>query len=372
MSNTVVTEFLPDYASPPGETLLETLEERGMSQVELAERMGRPKKTINEIIKGKAALTPETALQLEKVLGIPARFWNSREQQYRETVARIQERDHLQAQVDRLKDFPVKKMIQLGWIPERASKVEQLESLLSFFGIASIEQWQSFWADRVAVAFRKSQSYDSDDGALTCWLRQGEIEAQKIECAQHQPAKFREALNQVRALTIEPPEVFIPQLITLCAEAGVAVVFVPQLPKTRASGATHWLGKNKAIIQLSLRYKTDDHLWFSFFHEAGHIILHQKRETFLEFSQKQKKSSIEIEADRFAADFLIPSARLSSFLENSSADTSDLSIQSFASELGIAASIVVGRLQHERYISMSCGNQLKRRLQWENIRGLCR
>ncbi len=89
MSNT--TQYIPDFVSPPGETLLEVLETRGMSQAELAERTGRPKKTINEIIKGKTAITPETALQFEFVLGVPARFWNQREQNYREFLARQRE-----------------------------------------------------------------------------------------------------------------------------------------------------------------------------------------------------------------------------------------------------------------------------------------
>ncbi|MEN8447730.1 MAG: HigA family addiction module antitoxin [Cyanobacteria bacterium J06555_13] len=364
MSNLAVNEFIPDYVSSPGETLLEALEERGMSQAELAERTGRHKKTINEIIKGKAALTPETALQLEHVLGIPARFWNNREQQYRETLAKLQEHTHLESQVDWLKTFPVTKMVQLGWIPKCDNKVEQLESLLNFFGIASAEQWQSFWESRLTVAFRKSESHVSEPGDLTGWLRQGEIEAEKIPCAPYQQKKFKEALNQVRLLTVESPEIFQPQVVELCASAGVAVVFVPQLPKTRASGATHWVHKDKALIQLSLRYKMDDHLWFSFFHEAAHILLHQKREMFLEFSGKQEKSSLEIEADLFAADFLIPPAQLEKFLSHHGFKLSKVAIQQFASNLGIAPGIVVGRLQHEGRLPMKNCNGLKRRLEW--------
>lgn len=364
MNDTALNEFLPDCASPPGETLLEALEEQGMSQVELAVRTGRPKKTINEIIKGKAALTPETALQLERVLGIPARFWNSREQQYRETLARMEEHSYLKEQVDWLENFPVKKMIQLGWISKCDGKVEQLEALLKFFGIASCKQWQNFWEDRVTVAFRKSESYDSDPGDLTAWLRKGELEAQRIPCSQYQSKTFKDALRQVRSLTVEPLEVVQSKVVELCARAGVAVVFVPQLPKTRASGATQWVSKDKALIQLSFRYKTDDHLWFSFFHEAAHVLLHQKREVFLEFNRKQEKSQVEVEADRFAADFLIPPAQLESFLSGSGATPSVIAIECFAKKLNIAPGIVVGRLQHENHLPMSHGNKLKRRLEW--------
>ena len=53
---------------------------------ELAESTGRPRKTINEIIAGKAEITAETALQLERVLGIPASFWNNLERNYQESL----------------------------------------------------------------------------------------------------------------------------------------------------------------------------------------------------------------------------------------------------------------------------------------------
>jgi HTH-type transcriptional regulator/antitoxin HigA len=102
MSNIVQNQYNPDYVSPPGETLAEILEDREMSQAELADRMGRPKKTINEIIKGKAEITAETALELEKVLGTPAQFWNEREGRYRESLARKKENDHLRGQANSL------------------------------------------------------------------------------------------------------------------------------------------------------------------------------------------------------------------------------------------------------------------------------
>src|SRR2546428_9503399 len=89
MASMLQNEYYPDYVSPPGETLLETLEAIGMSQAELAKRMGCPVKTINEIIEKKAPITTETALQLEQVLHVPASFWLKREQHYRESLARL-------------------------------------------------------------------------------------------------------------------------------------------------------------------------------------------------------------------------------------------------------------------------------------------
>lgn len=84
--------FNPDWASPPGDTLKDILEERGMSQAELGRLMGRPLKTINEIIKAKAGITAETALGLEAVFKVPAEFWMTREAQYRLQLARLAKR----------------------------------------------------------------------------------------------------------------------------------------------------------------------------------------------------------------------------------------------------------------------------------------
>lgn len=364
MIKSLQNQYTPDYVSYPGETLDEILEEREMTQAELAERMGRPKKTISEIINGKAAITPETALQLERVLGISASFWNNRERDYQEALARQEEQQRLQKQLAWLKQIPVNKMISLGWIGCYQDKVEQLRSVLNFFGVASPEQWQEFW-DGASVDFRKSPAFISDPGAVTAWLRRGEIEASKIECAVYNASKFKRTLLQVRTLTVESPEVFQPEVVRLCAEAGVAVVFVPPLPKTRTCGATRWLNLNKALIQLSLRHKTDDHLWFAFFHEAGHIVRHGKRDVFIEEKGGQNSDSQnkEEEANKFAAEILIPPTDWQRFLA-SGRNFSKERIQKFAMEIGIAPGIVVGRLQHDKFLAITHCNDLKRRFEW--------
>lgn len=118
--------FQPDYAVPPGETLQEELTSRGMTQVELADRTGMAKKTINEIIKGKAPITPDTALKFEHVFGLPAHFWNALEQNYQETKARLAEQDRLKADLEWLRRFPVREMIKRGWLRRCQDKVHQI------------------------------------------------------------------------------------------------------------------------------------------------------------------------------------------------------------------------------------------------------
>jgi HTH-type transcriptional regulator/antitoxin HigA len=367
-----------DYAVAPGETVLEVIESLGITQADLAERTGRPKKTINEIINGKAAITPETAVQFERVLGVPASFWASLEQNYRATLTRLAERERLKRQVGWLQDLPVKALAKRGWVPSADSAVEQMEALLSYYGVASVDAWRTLWTGvREAVAYRHSPSFASDFGAVTAWLRRGEIVARDISSQPYDTARFREILSAARPWCREKPEVFTKKLRDECAKAGVVVLFVPELPQMRVCGATRWLAPDRALVLLTLRYKSEDHLWFTFFHEAAHILLHGKREIFIE--DQERSSSIKVseysadrakaekEANAFAADTLIPPARYESFLEK--ADLSPLAIRTFAKEIAITPGIVVGRLQFDGIIPFgSALNRLKRRYDWAEDR----
>ncbi|MEI8305496.1 MAG: HigA family addiction module antitoxin [Chloroflexales bacterium] len=349
-------EYRPDYVSPPGETLEELLEERGMSQAELAERTGRPKKTINEIIQGKAAITPETALQLERVLGTPARFWLTREQQYREFLARQSDEQQLEQHVAWLDRVPWKEMVKRGWIEQRDEMLDQLREVLQFFSIASPDQWSA-----AVAAHRQSQAFAANEVAVSAWLRQGERLGRAIDCAPFDAARFREVLHAARALSREAPEVFLVRLPVLCAPAGVAVVILPELPQTRMCGAARWLSPTKALIQLSLRYKRDDQFWFSFFHEAGHILLHGKRDAHLD-EEDREQTEKEDEANGFASDFLIPPDTLRVYLQRRRGPFSTSEIERFAADIGIAPGIVAGRLQHDKHVLPTHFNGLKRSL----------
>jgi hypothetical protein len=230
---------------------------------------------------------------------------------------------------------------------------------LGFFGVASPDQWRSLWAG-ADVAYRKSVVFESDPGAVAAWLRRGELEARRIRCHPYDSKKFRQALQEIRGLTASSPEVFQSEIERLCAESGVAVVFVPELPKVRVSGAARWLSPTKALIQLSLRYKANDHFWFSFFHEAGHLLLHGKKSVFID--DGEGKDQWEEEANRFAAELLIPSQALRRFLRMCPPNESG--ITAFAEEMGIAPGIVVGRLQHDEVLGYDRCNHLKQRFEW--------
>jgi addiction module HigA family antidote len=337
--------------------LAETLAALDMTQAELATRLGRPKKTVNEIIKGKAAIEPDTALQLEAVLGVPADFWMTRETRYRESLARHSRKQALHYGIEWARRFPFAQMARLGWVPATPPS-ERVDALLRFFGVASPGAWAEVWHRR-EVAFRRSLRRRGKEPALAAWLRQGEILATRCDCAPFDKARFRRALDEARSLTREEPAVFQPRLTEAFASAGVALVWLPELKGATVSGATRWLTDERALIQVSLRYRCDDQLFFSLFHEAAHVLLHRKSVAFLEGMGDDTPE--ERQADRFAADHLIPSAAYEELL----AEPLSLErLRAFADRLGVAPGIVVGRLQHDKLLPFNNGNQLKRRLTW--------
>jgi plasmid maintenance system antidote protein VapI/Zn-dependent peptidase ImmA (M78 family) len=362
MTETLQNQYHSYYVSPPGNTLLETLEAISMPRTELAKRMGRPVKIINEIIQAKAVITDEIALQLEQVLRIPASFWLNGEWHYQESLARLADERRLRGWVGWLKEIPVQYMMQQGWIPTHTEKTLQVLEALKFFAVASPDGWRTTWECTV-IMYRKSKAFTSNFGALTAWLRQGEIQSQLIDCSHYNEETFHKALVSIRSLTVESSGVWQKELVRLCANAGVAVVFVPEVPKTSMSGAVHWIESTKALIQLGLRYQTEDQFWFTFFHEAGHIVRHGIRIYYWEVDEKNREWE-EHEADVFATNSLIDRTQWQQFIAQKSYCTQE-DILKFARKVGIAPGIVVARLQQEKLLPLEHCNDLKRRLTWD-------
>lgn len=350
-------EYSPATVLPPGATLAETLEAIGMTQAELARRANRPIKTVNEIVQGKAEMTADTAIQLERVLGVPASLWQSLERNYRESLARARDRRDLERHVDRLREIPVAAMEKFGWIPHGRDKVEKLSNVLAFFGVASVAALEQ----RADARFRASSAFQANRIAIGAWLRRGHLEAQKIDCAPWNALRFEKILSEAKDIAAAMPADFAERLTQLCARAGVAVVYVPELPRTHLWGATRWVA-DKAIIQLSLRYRREDHFWFTFFHEAAHVVKHGKKELFIETGDDPDDEK-EHEANRFASEFMAPSSKLHDHF--GPGPVSAASVERFAKLTGVSPGIIVGRLQHEGLLPRTHLNGLVRKLSWQ-------
>lgn len=338
MSNTT---FQPNIAIHPGETLEELLEEFGMSQVDISKRTGLTPKTINEIVRGKSSITPETALKLAAVFGTSTEFWNNLERQYQDVLSRLKLEKELEKEKKFLKNLSYyNNLKKLGLVEDTNIAEKRVKNLLAFFGVSSFEYIQ----ETQPIAFRKAAKDNIDKEALAAWLRAGEIKGTKMKTEKFNKKKLISAIPKLRSLSRKSPEVYGKAIQDILAACGIAVVYMPYFEKTHVHGATRWLTSEKALIQLSLLYKWEDVFWFSLFHEIGHIIKHGKKDEFLEFKNGNYKlgEKKEKEANEFAKNSLIPENDLSKLK-----GFSPQLIKNFAAEVDIAPSIVAGRVAHE-------------------------
>jgi HTH-type transcriptional regulator/antitoxin HigA len=364
--------FAPDWVSPPGDTIADVLEERGWTQAELARRLGYTEKHVSQLINGKATITEDTASRLERVLGSTAGFWLRKEATYRERLERQQFAQRCAGWVDWLERLPIKELMTQGAVAKarltEKNKPALVEAFLRFFGVASPEEWESVYVADLKAQYRRSRAEQSDLAAIATWLRLGEKQAEGWDAPRFDRARFEKALTQIRQLTTQPPQVFEPQMKQLLRDAGVTLALVPAIPRAHVSGVARWLSPSRPLIQLSLYGKTNDRFWFTFFHEAAHVLLHgtsaqDRKAVFLDDPDGGTSTdACEHEANQWAADFLIPPQyrqRLAKLGSHAAA------IHAFADELSIHPGIVVGRLQHEQIVSYASPlNALKVSFRW--------
>lgn len=346
-------KYFSDIAIPPGETLLEMLEVNNMTQAELAARIDFSKKHINKIIKGEAPITAETAVKLENIFSLPASFWTNLEANYREDLARLNEKQD-EEEKEIAKVLPYSEMVKYNWLPDASEVEEKIYNLRDFFRVASLTLIKG--TSTYSVAFRTANADQASSLALAAWKEQGRSIAKEIETDSFSKEKVEERISVFRKMTNESPMEFFPNLVTSLSECGIAFAIVPNIQKTYAHGAVSWLSKDKVLMQLSLRYKYSDIFWFSFFHELGHILLHGKRDEFIEYENRDKNKK-EDEADEFAANILIPKEKYEKFLWRRNFKVH--SIIRFAKEIGVSPSIVIGRLQYDRRFPHYFHNKLR-------------
>lgn len=359
MSNNL--SFNPDWASAPGDTIADILRARNTTIEDFAKKIGITPQEVSNLINGTYTISISFAKDLARELGASSEFWLARDYQYKEAIKRIEKENK-----EWLHELPLKDMMRFGWLPSASTVAEQVKYCLRFFQVPNIKVWrEDYFEVQQITAFRTSPKYDSRTAAVATWLRQGEILAESIQCSSWSATKFKEALPAIRKLTwIKDPEKFLPKLQSLCAESGVAVVIVRSPSGCRASGATRFISETKALLLLSFRYLSDDQFWFTFFHEAGHLILHQPNEIFIE-GEDTTITTKEEEANEFASKCIIPEDFFKEFLRLRSYNN----VLRFATKIGIAPGIVLGQLQHFGKVDPSYMNKLKRRYNWGDSAG---
>jgi len=282
------------------------------------------------------------------------------EAQYREQLVKVNEAKQLSQNLAWLKVIPTKELVARGSLPATDDKVTLFREVLRFYGVSGVDSWKRIW-DEPAAAARRSTAFASSPGPTSAWLRLGQLQAREIECLPFEKKRFSENLQAIRKLTTLEPADFLPQMRQLCAEAGVALTLVPEFKKAPWSGAAEWLEPKKAMIQLCLRGKSEDKFWFTFFHEAGHILHEGKKKSFLDDDKTAYEDDpAEKRADAFAASMLIPSKFEGAIVSaKSKAD-----VVGIAQQLKLSPGIVAGRYQFltKRW---NYFNDLKRKFAWE-------
>ncbi len=356
-------QYHPEIVFHPGETLSEVLDEWGMGPKEFSIRTNKPEKTIIAILKGDSSITPEMAVVFEHVLKVPAHLWLSLQSAYNEYVARVENLSSVEKAIEWTKLFPVKDMVRLGWLKRTSTWFDKTSELFSFFGVSNPTAWQDYYCNqKLKVAFRISLYHTQQPYAISAWLRHGEICAKRISANIYSEPQLRALLPKIKDLMINHNSDLFSNLQDLCLSVGVKLIYTPCLPKAPISGSTRWLGNNP-VIQLSGRYKRNDIFWFTFFHEIGHILLHGKKEIFLEGSDHlddieeagaiEEIKKKEIEADEFAVKHTFSHEDLKCFIDNYT--ITEESIVSFAKKIHTHPALIIGRLQHEKKIKHNIG-----------------
>lgn len=330
--------FRPNWISAPGDSINEILKDKGITLARFALQLSESIETVNDLIKGQLEINQELAQKLEIAIGATAEFWIAREKKYREELKTYQGNEQF------LETLPLKEMIEFGWIKPTSNRQDLITNCLNFFQTPNSKVWFEKHRDTIeTAAFRTSPTFQSKSGSVAAWLRQGEIIAETIKCKEWNPERFKDKLSDIRLLTREDnPNKFLPKLLEMCAECGIAFVLLKAPFYCKASGATRFISENKAMLLMSYRYFVDDHFWFTFFHEAGHILLHNRNALFVDETATSHIDE-EKEANTFASEILIPTEFRSEFL-NLRANKKD--VIRFARRIGISRGIVVGQLQH--------------------------
>ena len=361
--------FRPDWTSAPGDTIVDILQERNISGMGFATLVGLSLEDTTDLLQGRSTVTLTVARRLTRALGASVEYWMSRDYQYRQDSRRFHE-----AEEGWLRELPLGDMIKFGWLSPPPLPSEELAACLRFFGVSSFLEWKKNYGSlQEMAAFRSSPSFDSRHESISAWLRQGEIEAEQIECGPWHSERFQECLDQLRSLTRQKdPHRFIPALQETCSENGVAVVVVRAPSGCRASGAVRFVTNDKAILQLSFRYLTDDQFWFTVFHEAGHLILHGQRRFFASTLEGQRQwilegaevplTEEEQEANDFAALTLVPERFQDELF---TVPLNGRAVIRLAHRVGVSPGVVVGQLQHHGRIGFDQMNRLKRRFAWQ-------
>ncbi len=348
-----------NWVSPPGDTILNLLEFKQISVHTIEKKLELSLSDLNTLWTGELRITKGYAEALASIFGNSASFWLNRDKQYLEALNEKEE----SITNAWLKSLPIAEMKRLNWI---SSHQPLKDACLDFFGIKNVFEWKRRYYNKLSsVHFRRSTSFKNDSLSAITWIAKGEQLAKNQKVNSFSKDKLESNLYQIKALTrYKSPKVFLPKLTAYCNDCGVKLIILPSLKGCKVSGMARFLEDDSALIQLSFRYLSDDHFWFTFFHEAGHLIMHEKETLHIDTDNTYQDSLKEQEANEFSSAILIPHEMESDMYKLNS---NKRRLIHFAMNAGISPGIVVGQMQKRNIIDYKYLNSYKRRYKWAEI-----
>lgn len=337
---------------PPGEFIEEELEARGWSQIELSEILGRTPAFVNELIKAKRGITPETAKALGNAFGTSPQYWMNLESAYQLWRTKS-EGDDIVRRARLYRFAPIKEMVKRHWI-EPTQNVDILEQqVLKFFGTTSLDEAEQ----PLSHAARKSTSYQEVTPSQRAWLCRAKTLSLAVTAKPLTKQSMDEGFGRLRHLLHSVEEA--RQVPRVLSDMGIRLIILEALPQTRIDGACFWLNRHSPVIALSLRYDRIDAFWFTLAHELRHVKSGDGlRELFLDTDlvsdqagETARNQPSEIRANTFASEFLIAKAEMDSFIARTAPLFYRSQIVRFAKRMKVHPGVVVGQLQYRKQIS---------------------
>lgn len=351
-----------NYAVAPGEYLEEWIDDNGLSQQRVAELLGSSRKQVNEIVNGRAPITSDTAMRLERVVGIPAKTWLKYEALYRADLARIADEAELADHVNEIEPAAVSYLRSIGaTTATKRSPGKLVSDFLAFHRCGTWEAYAHLHEEAsqgdYALAALKDSGSTLDRSLLTTWLRAAEL-AEPFERGRsyaYDPERLREGLPALRARAATPDSTMLRDLADMLADLGVVFMVVEPPRKLPLLGMTRWIDKRVPVIQQTGRWGKDGFVIWTLFHELGHVLNDPRGEMHLEFTtEKKRNSAAEKAANAFARDLLFGDAGVSQFSDLSR----DREIAEKAREIGIAPGVAVHQMHRHRLLDYSFGTRL--------------
>ena len=352
-------EYNDIVAFHPGYYIADIIDELGISQDEFAMRMGTTGKTLSKLVNGQCNLSNDLAEKLATMLGTSVDVWLNLQMTYNQKLIEIEQQKNMDAQVRLVSMIDYNYFVKVARLAKARSAREKVANLCSYFKVADL---QIMLQPDFLVNFRSAVATAAEKNIINAraWVQTAINFSKDIDVEPFDAEKLKAALPEIRKMTLQKPDIFLPKLREIFASCGVVFVLLPHLKNSGVNGAVKWIDSDRVVLAMNNRRCYADTFWFSLFHEIKHVLQQKLKTVFISSdlsAMSEMDSAWEAEADKFAQDYLIPPKDYRAFAP--SQYTSDMEICLFAEKIGIHPGIVAGRLQHDKIVAPNRCSKLK-------------